>query len=89
MKRTAGILLIIACVAGLSAQLAARGTPRVPKSAYFKFVGRFVLLLIAVYVILTHSAFPAIALLAGLFASAAAVVVGVLWELTLGGIAAN
>lgn len=28
MKRTAGILLIIACVAGLSAQLAARPTPR-------------------------------------------------------------
>jgi hypothetical protein len=62
---------------------------RAPKSAYFKFFGRFVLLLIAVYVILTHSAFPAVALLAGLFASAAAVVVGVLWELTLGGIAAN
>ena len=64
-------------------------TVRVPKSAYFKFFGRFVLLLVAVYVILTHSAFPAVALLAGLFASAAAVVLGVLWELALSGAAAN
>jgi hypothetical protein len=64
-------------------------TARVPKSAYAKFFGRFALLLVAVYVILTRSVFPAVALLAGLFASAAAVVVGILWELALGGAAAN
>jgi len=64
-------------------------TARVPKSAYAKFFGRFALLLVAVYVILTRSVFPAVALLAGLFASAAAVVLGILWELALGGAAAN
>jgi hypothetical protein len=62
---------------------------RVPTSAYAKFFGRFALLLVAVYVILTHSALPAISVLAGLFASAAAVVLGLMWELTLGGIKAN
>jgi hypothetical protein len=62
---------------------------RVPKSAYAKFFGRFALLLVAVYVILTRSVFPAVALLAGLFASAAAVVLGILWELVLGGAATN
>ena len=64
-------------------------TVRVPKSAYFKFFGRFALLLVAVYVILTRSIFPAVALLAGLFASAAAVVLGLLWELALGGAASD
>jgi hypothetical protein len=73
-----------ATAAGENAQ-----TVRVPKSAYAKFFGRFALLLVAVYVILTRSAFPAVALLAGLFASAAAVVVGVLWEMASGGVAAN
>jgi hypothetical protein len=62
---------------------------RVPKSAYAKFFGRFALLLVAVYVILTHSVLPAISVLAGLFASAAAVVLGLMWELTLGGAKAN
>ena len=73
-----------AALAGENAQ-----TARVPKSAYAKFFGRFALLLVAVYVILTRSVFPAVALLAGLFASAAAVVLGILWELALGGAAAN
>ena len=58
---------------------------RVPKSAYLKFFGRFALLVVAVYVILTRSAIPAVPLLAGLFASAAAVLLGLLWELTAGG----
>jgi ATP synthase I subunit len=54
---------------------------RVPKRAYFKFFGRFALLLLAVYVILTGRVLPAISVLAGLFASAAAVVVSLVWEL--------
>lgn len=60
-------------------------TARVPKSAYFKFFGRFALLLIAVYVILTGRVLPAVTVLAGLFASAAAVVVSLLWELLASG----
>ncbi|MGB6546662.1 MAG: ATP synthase subunit I [Candidatus Acidiferrales bacterium] len=62
---------------------------RVPKSAYAKFFGRFALLLIAVYVILTHSFLPAVSVLAGLFASAVAVVLGILWELTTSGATVN
>ena len=58
----------------------------VPRGAYFKFFGRFVLLLGAVYVILTRTWFPAVAVLAGLFASAAGVVVGLLYELLSSGV---
>jgi hypothetical protein len=59
---------------------------RVPVSAYLKFFGRFALLLGVVYVILTRPWFPAVAVLAGLFASAAAVIVGVIYELLLSGV---
>ena len=58
----------------------------VPRGAYFKFFGRFVLLLGAVYVILTRTWFPAVAVLAGLFASAAGVVVGLLYEFISSGV---
>jgi ATP synthase I chain len=64
------------------------GTPQaapVPSSAYFKFVGRFALLLGAVYVILTRPWFPAVSVLAGLFASAAGVLVGLIGELLAAG----
>ncbi|MGB6432145.1 MAG: hypothetical protein WBF06_16325, partial [Candidatus Acidiferrales bacterium] len=66
---------------------AGEGAPaaRVPKSAFAKFFGRFALLVVAVYVILTHSSLPAISLLAGLFASPAAVILGLIWELSSGG----
>jgi len=59
---------------------------RVPRGAYFKFFGRFALLLGAVYVILTRTWFPAISVLAGLFASAAGVIVGLLWEMLSSGV---
>ena len=62
------------------------GTARVPARAYLKFFGRFALLLGVVYVILTRTWFPAVAILAGLFASAAAVVVGLVWELVQSGV---
>ena len=58
----------------------------VPVAAYLKFFGRFALLLGVVYVILTRPWFPAVAVLAGLFASAAAVIVGVIYELLLSGV---
>ena len=61
-------------------------TVRVPVSAYLKFFGRFALLLGVVYVILTRSWFPAVAVLAGLFASAAGVVVALVYELLSSGV---
>jgi hypothetical protein len=57
----------------------------VPVSAYLKFIGRFALLLGAVYVILTRSWFPVASVLAGLFASAAGVLVGLTGELLASG----
>jgi ATP synthase I chain len=59
---------------------------RVPKAAYVRFIGRFALLLVAMYVILTRSWVPTIAFLAGLFASAAGVIVALLYELLWSGL---
>jgi hypothetical protein len=53
----------------------------VPWKALGKFFGRFVLMLGAVYVILTYSSLSVIAVFTGLFASAAAVVLGLVYEL--------
>ena len=58
----------------------------VPKSAYVKFFGRFALLVGTVYVILTRSWVPAIPVLAGLFASSAAVVLALIYELLWSGV---
>jgi hypothetical protein len=64
------------------------GSPaaRVPASAYVKFIGRFGLLLVVVYVILARSWLPPVALFAGLFASAAGVVVALVYELMSSGV---
>ncbi len=59
--------------------------PKVPRSVYIKFLGRFVLLLVAVYVILSRSLLPAAALLAGLFAVVVAVMVEIIYEIARGG----
>jgi ATP synthase I chain len=48
---------------------------RIPKWAYLKFLGRYVLLIIAAYVILRGFRSTAASLLAGLFAAVAAVLV--------------
>jgi hypothetical protein len=63
------------------------GSPnaRVSASAYVKFIGRLGLLLVAVYVILTRSWVPPVPLFAGLFASAAGVIVALVWELATSG----
>ena len=66
---------------GRTAVAGAETKAGVPKIAYVKFFGRFVLLLGAVYVILTNSLFPAVAVLTGLFASAAGVIVVLVYEL--------
>ncbi|HSZ19106.1 MAG TPA: ATP synthase subunit I [Candidatus Acidoferrum sp.] len=54
---------------------------RVPMSIYVKFFGRFALLLVAVYVILSRSWLPVAAVVGGLFAVVVAVMIELLWEL--------
>ena len=57
---------------------------RVPRFVYAKFFGRFALLLVAVYVILSRSWLPVTAVFAGLFAVVAAVLIELMWELLRG-----
>jgi ATP synthase I subunit len=57
---------------------------RVPVSVYAKFFGRFALLLVVVYVILSRSLLPVAAVLGGLFAVVAAVMIELMWELVRG-----
>jgi len=58
--------------------------PRVPMAVYVKFFGRFALLLVAVYVILSRSWLPVAAVFGGLFAVVAAVMIELMWELARG-----
>jgi hypothetical protein len=58
---------------------------RVPVSAYFKFFGRFALLLGILYVILTRSWLPIVPALTGIFAAPAAVVLALVYELISSG----
>jgi hypothetical protein len=57
---------------------------QVPVGVYAKFFGRFALLLIVVYVILSHSLLPVAAVFGGLFAVVAAVMIELMWELVRG-----
>jgi hypothetical protein len=57
---------------------------RIPRGVYVKFLGRFALLLVVVYVILSRSLLPVAAFLIGLFAVVAAVMVELVWELVNG-----
>jgi hypothetical protein len=57
---------------------------RIPKSAYAKFLGRYVLLLIVAYVILRGFRSMGLALLAGLFAGVAAVLAELVFQLFRG-----
>jgi hypothetical protein len=58
-----------------------QGPPRGTKRAFAKFFARSVLLLGALYAILSYSLLPAVPFLAGLFAMVAAVVAELLYEL--------
>ena len=62
---------------------------RVPLGAYIRFFGRFALLLGILYVILSRSWLPVMAVLAGLFASAAAVILALVYELVSGAVRQN
>jgi hypothetical protein len=57
---------------------------RVPLLVYVKFFGRFALLLVVLYVILSRTILPVAAVLAGLFALVAAVMIELIFELTRG-----
>ena len=57
---------------------------RVPLVVYAKFFGRFASLLLIVYVILSGSWLPVAAVLGGLFAVVAAVMIELMWELVRG-----
>lgn len=57
---------------------------RVPFGVYLKFFGRFALLLLVVYVILSRSIFPALAVLAGLFSVVGAVLLEMIVQLLRG-----
>jgi predicted membrane-bound spermidine synthase len=75
MKQGVGALIPLA-----TAQAGAEKV-KIPKSVYFKFLGRYALLLVAAYVILSRLRLPATFLIAGLFAVVAAVMLELLFEL--------
>ncbi len=74
----------LAALAQLFTAKAGAQSVQVPRGIYVKFLGRFALLLAVVYVILSGTLFPAAAVLTGLFALVAAVLVELLYELLRG-----
>jgi hypothetical protein len=62
---------------------------RIPQGVYVKFFARYALLLVVVYVILSRSLLPVAALIGGLFAAVAAVLVELMWELVTGKLGAE
>lgn len=58
---------------------------RVPPSVYFKFLGRYALLIVAAYVILRGFRLPPASLIAGFFAVGAAVIIEMIGLLFRGG----
>ena len=71
----------VAALIKLSTAQAGSDHARVPMGVYAKFFGRFALLLVVVYVILSRSWLPVAAVLGGLFAVVAAVMIELMWEL--------
>ncbi len=78
LKQGVGALVTVSTVQAGSEHV------RVPRSVYLKFFGRFALLLLVVYVILSRSLLPVAAVLGGLFAVVAAVMLELLFELVRG-----
>ena len=71
----------VAALTRLSVQQQGTEKPRVPASVYVKFLGRYVLLLLAAYVILRGFRLPLASFLAGLFTIVAAVLVEMIGQL--------
>jgi len=72
-------------LAKLSTAQAGEEKARVPVSVYFKFIGRYALLIVAAYVILRGFSLPAASVLAGFFVVVAAVIVELIGQLFRGG----
>jgi ATP synthase I chain len=74
----------VSALVAVSTAQAGSEQSRVPKMVYLKFLGRFALLLLVVYVILSRSLLPVAAVLGGLFAVVAAVMIELIFELAHG-----
>lgn len=74
----------VAALVTVSTAQAGAEEVRVPKRVYLKFLGRYASLIVVAYVILRVSSVPALALLSGLFAIVAAVLMELLYELSRG-----
>ncbi|MGB8542394.1 MAG: ATP synthase subunit I [Candidatus Acidiferrales bacterium] len=72
-------------LAKLSTAQAGAEKARVPPSVYFKFIGRYALLIVVAYVILRGFSLPAASVLAGFFVVVAAVIVELIGQLFWGG----
>jgi len=79
----------IGALARLSAAQEGAEKIRVPRSVYFKFLGRYALLILAAYVILRGFKFVIVSVLAGLFAVVAAVLVEMIGQLFRSGPVSN
>src|SRR6201987_325021 len=75
----------VATRARLSTAQAGTEKARVPPSVYFKFLGRYALLIAAAYAILRGFKLPVASLLAGFFAVIAAVIVELIGQLVRSG----
>jgi small-conductance mechanosensitive channel len=71
----------VGALAGLSKAQHGAEKVRVPPSVYVKFIGRYVLLILSAYVILTHFSVPVASLLAGFGAVVVAALVEVVAQL--------
>ncbi|MBZ5660580.1 MAG: ATP synthase subunit I [Acidobacteriia bacterium] len=74
----------VGALVDISTAQAGTDRARVPMSVYLKFFGRFALLLLVVYVILSRSILPAASVLGGLFVLVGAVMLEVIFELLRG-----
>jgi ATP synthase I chain len=71
----------VGALAGLAKAQEGAAKVRVPRSVYFKFMGRYVLLILVAYVILARLHVPAASLLAGFGALIIAVFGEIIWQL--------
>ena len=71
----------VGALAGLAKAQTGVARVRVPRSVYFKFIGRYVLLILVAYVILTRFDVPAVSLLAGFGSLVVAVLGEIVWQL--------
>jgi len=71
----------VGALAGLAKAQQGAEKVRVPRSVYVKFIGRYVLLIIVAYVILTRLKVPVESLLAGFGALVVAVLGEIIWQL--------